>query len=130
VAQALLVLAGQREREKAIAWIKKAPVNTRVVFRGPVRTIPQNERMWACLTDISQQLAWHGMKLSPDDWKLLFLAALGGEMRVVPNIHGNGFVDLGRSSSKLEREEFSNLLAIIQAFAAEHDVTLSDGVTA
>ena len=130
MAQALLVLAGQREREKAIAWIKKAPVNTRVVFRGPVRTIPQNERMWACLTDISQQLAWHGMKLSPDDWKLLFLAALGGEMRVVPNIHGNGFVDLGRSSSKLEREEFSNLLAIIQAFAAEHDVTLSDGVTA
>lgn len=126
MSQALIVLAGDREREKAARWIKAAPVNTRVVFRGPKRTLPQNDRMWACLTDIAEQLAWHGMKLTPDDWKLMFLAALGGEKRIVPNIHGNGFVDLGRSSSKLDREEFGELLTIIEAFAAEHGVELAE----
>lgn len=124
MSQAVIVLAGEREREKASRWIAKAPVNTRVVFRGPVRTLPQNDRLWASLTDISQQLTWHGMKLTPDDWKDMFMAALGGERRMVPNIHGNGFVDLGRSSSKLDREEFAELLTIIEAFAAEHDVKL------
>lgn len=122
--QALIVLAGDREREKAARWIKAAPVNTRVVFRGPKRTLPQNDRLWACLTDIAEQLTWHGMKLMPDDWKDLFMAALGGEKRIVPNIHGNGFVDLGRSSSKLDREEFGELLTIVEAFAAEHGVEL------
>ena len=76
------------------------------------------------VTKIAEQLTWHGMKLSADDWRLMFLAALGGEMRIVPNIHSNGFVDLGRSSSKLSREEFSDLLAIVDAFAAEHGVKL------
>ena len=79
------------------------------------------------LTKVSQQLTWHGMKLSPDDWRLMFLAALGGEMRLVPNIHGNGFVDLGRSSSKLSKEEFGDLLEIVSAFAAEHGVDLIQG---
>lgn len=125
MSQALLVLAGDKEREKAIRWIKAAPVNTRVVFRGPQRTLPQNDMLWAMLTKVSEQLAWHGMKLAPADWKDLFMAALGGEKRLVPNIHGNGFVDLGRSSSKLDREEFGELLTIIEAFAAEHGVDLS-----
>lgn len=122
---ALLVLAGDRERAKAIDWIKRAPVNSRVTFSGPKRSLPQNDRLWACLTDIAIALPWHGVKLSPDDWKLLFLAALGGEMRIVPSLAGNGFVDLGRSSSKLDKETFGELLALVDAFAAEHGVTLS-----
>ena len=46
------------------------------------------------------------------------------ELRLVPNIHGNGFVQLGRSSSKLSKAEMSELMALIEAFAAEHGVTL------
>lgn len=121
---AVLVLAGDSERQKALRWIKAAPVNTRVSFSGPKRSLPQNALFWKSLTKIAESLSWHGMKLSADDWRLLFLAALGGEMRIVPNLHGNGFVDLGRSSSKLSREEFSDLLAIVDAFAAEHGIEL------
>ncbi len=121
---ALIVLAGDRERAKAHDWIKRAPANSRVTFARPRRTIPQNDRLWACLGDIADALPWHGVKLSPEDWKLLFMAALGGEMRIVPNLAGNGFVDLGRSSSKLDKEDFAELLSLIEAFAAEHGVTL------
>lgn len=124
MAQALIVLAGERERAKARKWVTGAPVNTRVVFRGPKRSLPQNDRFWASLTAIAEQLSWHGQKLTPDDWRLLFLAALGGEMRIVPNLSGNGFVDLGRSSSKLDKADFSDLLEIVNEFAARNGVTL------
>ena len=126
MARALVLIASDAEREKAIRWIRKAPWNTRVTFQEPKRTLPQNDKFWAAMTDISRQLSWHGMKLAPEDWRLMFLAALGGEMRIVPNLTGNGFVDLGRSSSKLDKEEFSNLLEIVQAFCAEHGVKLTE----
>jgi hypothetical protein len=126
VSRALIVIASDAERQKAKRWLSKAPWNTRVTFQAPKRSLPQNDRLWASLTDIAEQLTWHGMKFSANDWKIMFLAALGGEMRLVPNIHGNGFVDLGRSSSRLSKAEFSDLLEIIHAFAAEHGVILGE----
>lgn len=41
-----------------------APVNTRVEFKEAKRTTDQNARMWAMLTDVAQQLPWHGQRLS------------------------------------------------------------------
>jgi len=86
--------------------------------------------MWAMLTDISEQLAWHGVKLSPDDWKLVMLDALKREMRMVPNIDGNGFVNLGRSSSDLSKDEMTALMEIIAAFGAKHGVVFHDSEAA
>lgn len=126
MSRALVIISTDGERQKALRWVAKAPWNTRVTFQGPKRSLPQNDRMWAALTDVSQQLAWHGLKLSPEDWKLLFMDALGGEMRLVPGINGNGFINLGRSSSRLDKEDFAGLLTIIDAFAAEHGVTLHE----
>lgn len=121
-----LILTNLETRRKAAAWCMNAPMNARFELKEPKRTIPQNDRLWAALTDVSRQLPWHGVKLSAEDWKLIFLASLKQEMRLVPNIDGTGFVNLGRSSSDLTREEFSLLLALIEAFAAEHEVTLHD----
>ena len=47
-------------------------------------------------------------------------------MRMVPNLDGNGFVSLGRSSSALSKEEFSDLMELIAAFAAERGVDLGE----
>lgn len=124
MSRALLVLWNDAQRSKAIDWIRRAPRETRVTFQGPKRSLDQNAKMWAMLTDVSTQLLWHGQRLSPDDWKLVFLASLKQEMRIVPNIDGNGFVQLGRSSSDLSKEEMGDLFEIIEAFAAKHDVKL------
>lgn len=78
------------------------------------------------MTDVARQLPWHGLKLKPDDWKLLFLDSLKRELRVVPNIDGTGFINLGRSSSDLSKDEFSNLIELIFAFGANHNVVWSD----
>lgn len=125
---ALLVLAGRTEREKAHRWIDAAPVNARVTFAKPKRSLAQNDRLWAHLTDIAAQRKWHGQTLSTDDWKLLFMSALKQEMRLVPNLDGNGFVQLGRSSSALDREEMAGLITIIEAWAAREGVTLGDEI--
>lgn len=117
-----LILNGQIERQRAARWVMKAPTNTRFELKAPKRTLDQNSAFWAKLTDIARQVPWHGVKLSTEDWKLIFLDALKREMRIVPNLDGTGFVNLGRSSSDLSKEEFSDLLEIISAFGAQHGV--------
>ncbi|KQV28141.1 NinB family protein [Rhizobium sp. Root1203] len=128
--RALLVLANADFRQKAIDWIRRAPMDTRVEFKGPKRTLPQNDRMWAMLTDLSGQLAWHGKRLAPDDWKLVMLDALRREtheqLRIVPNTDGTGFVNLSTSSSDLSKEEMTALIEIIFAFGADHRVEWSE----
>ncbi|HQN52055.1 MAG TPA: recombination protein NinB, partial [Phenylobacterium sp.] len=69
----------------------------------------------------------HGVKLSPDDWKLVFLDALGRELRMVPNLDGTGFVNLGRSSSDLSKSEMTDLIELIFAYGAKHGVEFHDG---
>ena len=111
-------------RETLAEKLLALPTGWRVEFKEAKRTVPQNDRLWAMLTALSVQLKWHGQRLSPEDWKLVTMAALNQELRLVPNIHGNGFVQLGRSSSKLSKAEMSELMELIEAFAAERGVDL------
>lgn len=126
--RALITLHQDSDRQKAVRWAMVAPQGTRLEFKKPKRTIPQNDKMWSMLTDVAEQLPWHGVKLTPDDYKLLFLDALNRELRMVPNIDGTGFVNLGRSSSDLSKEEMSDLFEIIHAFGAKHGVKFNDPV--
>lgn len=126
MSRALVILAFKADRDKAKRWIDQAPINARVEFKAPKRSVPQNDRMWAMLTDVATQVQWHGLKLTPDDWKLIFLDALKQEMRLVPNINGTGFVNLGRSSSDLSKSEMSDLMELIAAWGANNGVQFQD----
>jgi hypothetical protein len=126
MSRALVTLSTKQSREKVAHWAMTAPWGTRVEFKEAKRSTDQNAKMWACLTDIAQQLPWHGLKLSPDDWKLIFLDALKREVRMVPNIDGNGFVNLGRSSSDLSKGEMADLITIILEFGERHGVKFHD----
>lgn len=127
MSRALIILAFPSDREKAIRWIRSAPVNTRVEFKRAKRTLPQNDRMWAMLTDIAEQKHHCNLKLSPEDWKFLFLGALKRELRMVPNLDGDGFVQLsGRSSSDLTKEEMSDLIELMLAWGAREGVVWSE----
>lgn len=126
MSRALLTLDTFEDRRKASNWIAKAPEGTRVEFKAPKRTLPQNDRLWALLTEISEQVTHHGLRLSPDDWKLIFMDALKREVRMVPNIDGNGFVNLGRSSSDLSKDEMSDLMELISEYGARNGVVFKD----
>lgn len=126
MSRALVIINGKADREKAAHWAWSAPYGTRVEFKAAKRTLPQNDRMWAMLTDVAQQLPWHGQKLRPDEWKLLFLDALDREVKAIPALDGKGFVNIGTSSSDLSKGEMTDLIELIFKFGAEHGVDWSD----
>ena len=128
MSRALLIINSSRDRLRALTLLEKVPFGTRVEFKASKRSTPQNDRFWAMLTDIAQQLPWHGVKLRADDWKLIMLDALKRELRMVPNIDGTGFVNLGRSSSDLSKDEMSDLMELIAEFGARHGVVFQDQV--
>ena len=129
MSRATIIIDGDTGRERASHWVSIAPTGTRVEFKKPGRTIPQNDRMWAMLTDIAEQMTWppeNGIRLNTEDWKLVFLDALKREIRTVPNLDNTGFVNIGRSSSDLSKEEMTDLIELMFAFGAKHGVTFHD----
>jgi hypothetical protein len=92
-------------------------------LKPQTRSLAQNARLWAMLTDISKQVDWYGRKLSPEEWKHVFSAALK-KQDVVPGLDG-GFVVLGLSTSKMTRTEMCDLQTLMEAFGVEHSVKFS-----
>jgi len=100
-----------------------AGVKIVVEAKRETRSLEQNARLWALLTDVSKQVDWYGNKLTPEEWKDVFTAALKKE-KVVPGING-GFVVLGQSTSKMSIAEMVELQTLIEAFGADKDVKWS-----
>lgn len=126
MSRALVILDSPMARSRAASLIMRAPAGTRCEFKASKRTLPQNDRMWSMLTEVARQLPWHGLTLKPDDWKLIFLDGLKRELRAVPNLDGTGFVNIGRSSSDLTKQEMTELIELIFAFGAQHGVEFAD----
>jgi hypothetical protein len=124
--RALIVLHDNADRAKARRWADGIPLGSRIEFKAPKRTLPQNDRFWAMLTDIAQQKTYHGLKLTTEDYKLLFLDALKREVRIVPNLDGSGFVNLSKSSSDLSKSEMSDLMEIVTEWGVRNGVTFTD----
>lgn len=82
-----------------------------------IRTIEQNAKMWAMLTDISKQVIWHGQRLSKEEWKEMITAALKRQ-KVVPGIDG-GFVVIGASTSKMSIKEMIDVIDFSYAFGSD-----------
>lgn len=121
MSRALLILYSDAMRAKAIDWISRAPKETRVTFQGPRRSLDQNARLWASLTEVAEQVEWYGQKLSSEDWKDVFTASLR-RARVVPGLDPGTYVPLGMRTSDMSKDELSNLLELIYAFGAQHGV--------
>lgn len=90
----------------------------------PTRTLDQNAKVWPMLHDVSRQVEWYGQKLTPEEWKDVFTAALK-KQRAVPGIDG-GFVILGAHTSRMTIRELSELVELVYAFGADHDVKWSE----
>ena len=126
MSRALLVLNGHADRMKATDWVHKAPPGTRVEFKASKRTLPQNDRMWAMLTDIARQCKHAGQKYTPDQWKVLFMHACGREVQFIPALDGSTFIPWGQSSSDLTKGEMSDLIEFMFAWGSEHGVEFLD----
>lgn len=102
-----------------------ATVKIEVSEAKPTRSIEQNSRLWALLSDVSRQVQWPVdgklQLLSPHDWKDIFTAAHTKGQRVAQGIEG-AFVMLGAHTSRMSVGDMIDLQTLIEAFGAEHDV--------
>lgn len=77
--------------------------------------------MWLILQKCSC-LIWHGQTYTEAEWKDYFMHAYRGE-KWMPFEEG-GMIPIGRSTSKLSKAEFSELMALMEAFCARQNIDL------
>lgn len=124
------IISSDADRRRAAEWALKAPTGMRIEFKEIKRSLPQNDRMWAMLTDVSQQAMLGGKSYQPDQWKVIFLHALGQEIQLLPSLDQRSFVPWGQSSSDLTKNEMTDLIELIFKFGAEHGVVFQDDARA
>lgn len=122
----LIVLLSAAHRQRAARYIAEAPSGTRVEFKVAKRSLPQNDRLWAMLTDISKQKEHCGRKYTPDIWKCLMMHACGRTMQFVPALDNSTVMPLGYRSSDLGKSEMSDLIEFMFAWGAENGVVFQE----
>jgi hypothetical protein len=120
-----VVLRSPASRDGAKRLIELAPQGAIVNIRPATRTNEQNALMWALLSDISRAKP-EGRELTPEVWKSLFLHALGHAQRFEMALDGNGVVPVGFRSSRLTKEQMSDLIEVIHEYAARHGIALQE----
>jgi hypothetical protein len=125
------VLWTKEDRQRAVQAVMFLTRGWRVEIKAPKRTLPQNDRMWAMLTDVSEQATWNGDVLTPTEWKDMFTAAVKiaadpHSVRAVQGLEG-GLMLLGLHTSDMSTAEMTELLDYIEAWGVQHGVEFHDG---
>jgi hypothetical protein len=117
-------LTTKARREWACRAIWSAPDGAVLTLHPQKRTLDQNAKMWAMLTDIAIARP-EGRVHTPDIWKAIFMNALGHKVRFEVGLDGEPF-PVGFSTSKLSKHQMSDLIELIYWYAAQHNVRFSD----
>lgn len=92
------------------------------------RTTEQNALLHAVLADIAEQKDWAGRKWDVEAWKRIltsaFCRANGQSAEIIPAIDGHGIEVLYRHTSRMSKQEMSELIEFITAQALEWGVKL------
>ncbi len=118
-----VILATSRQRILAHRLVDAAPPDAVLNIAEPKRTLDQNAKMWAMLSDISRAKPL-GRRHTPDDWKAIFMNACGWECQFMEGLDGRPFPQ-GFRSSHLTKHQMGVLIEYITAFGAEHGVEWS-----
>ncbi len=118
-------LASLSQRATAHRLVDAAPQGAVLNVRPPTRTSDQNAKLWAMLSDLARAKP-EGRDYPTDVWKALAMAMVGHKVRFEPALDGNGVVPIGFRSSRLTKDEMSELIEAIYAYGAEHNVTWSE----
>lgn len=109
----------------ARAWLNRAiERGWRVEFKEPTRTTAQNDRLWEMLGRISKRMDINGKRYSDDQWKCIFMKAMGKEVSFLPTLDGQEFFPTGFRSSDLGVREMADMQTFMEAWCAERGVDI------
>lgn len=120
-----IILGTEHAAKQAVRVILAAPPRSVLTVKPPKRTLDQNAKLWAMLSDVSRAKP-DGRELTPDVWKALFLHALDQSIRFEMALDGNGMVPVGFRSSRLTKAQMSDLIELISEYGARHGVEWSE----
>jgi hypothetical protein len=94
------------------------------------KTRDQEEKYHAMIGEIAKQAEHFGSKWDAESWKRLlvdqFCKDIGIKTGVViPNLSGDGIVQLGMQTRKFTKEQASEFVEWLNAWGAEHGITYS-----
>lgn len=94
------------------------------------RSLEQNSKLHALLSDISKQCEFNGKKRDIDTWKMIMVSAhkiaTGGQAEMVIGLEGE-VINLRESTAQMSVKRLASLIEYVQSWAVENDVILSDG---
>lgn len=127
-------LRGQTDRMYACRAVKAAPDGWVAVIRPPRRSLDQSAKFHALCADIARgRPEYAGIRMDADDWKALLILSHatatkgdGGKLRLVPDLEGEGYVQLRESSARMSVARSSSLIEYTLAWAAKQGISLRE----
>ena len=119
-----VILRGPAQRALACDLIRRAPDNAVVRISEQTRTLDQNARLWAMISDVSRACP-EGRVHTPETWKCLFMAACGHAVRFEMGLDNRPF-PIGFSSSRLSKREMADLITTVAEYGDRHGVQWSE----
>jgi hypothetical protein len=91
------------------------------------KTREQELKYHAMIDEIAKQASHMGAKWSSEDWKRLLVDQFCKENGiktgvVIPNLSGDGIVQLGLQTRKFTKEQASDFVEFLYAWGAEHGI--------
>lgn len=126
MSRVVAVLCNYNIRNRVINTIRKAPDGTIVEFHKPQRTLEQNAKMWAMLTEIAASGKLRDQRWTPDQWKSIFMQSLGHPVEVLPSLDGKSWFPVSLSSSRLSKEQMSEMIECMLAWGTQNGVKFAD----
>jgi hypothetical protein len=111
-------------RRQAHALVDAAPQGAILNIKPATRTNEQNALLWSLLSEVSRAKP-DGRCHTPDVWKCLFMQACGHQVQFEVGLDGQPF-PLGFRSSRLTKEQMSDLIEFIHQYCAEQGIRLTN----
>lgn len=115
-----IILTTNQSRAIAAHVILAAPDGAVVTIKPPKRSLPQNAKFHAMLSDVSRAKPG-GRMHTPDTWKALFMNACGHAVQFETGLNGQPF-PLGFQSSRLSKAEMADLITFILQWGDDNGV--------
>lgn len=115
----VLQLWSDRQKALAIEHIRHAEKDSRFELAPPVRSLPQNARLHALLTNVRKLAQAQGMDYTIDQWKALFLHAAGFTTEFLPGLEG-GWIPYRPSTASMGKAALGELMDFIEAWTAQN----------